>query len=328
MTHQRQERWHALRYSEGRGPRQEHALRSTSGRATRAAFTLIELIVVITLILVLAGMGVLFLPSIGESARAAQGGTMLQQWVLTAKQKALRDQVPCGIRLVPYRDPVTGAMDYANIRECQFIELPDDFGVGPSTTKGNLSGTVGLTFVDIDMQLTDQIAAGDYLEVLGGGEPHRITAITHNGASTKLSLANALPYTIHATKGYRIIRAARVTGDDVLQLPDSVVIDVSTNVSYTDPNGNVHLNLNPLPFANADKSIDILFAPTGEVISRGTTTDSINLWVRDINDPPSGTNSEQTILAIYARSGLTAAHPPAPGADPYAFVKDGRTSGK
>jgi type II secretory pathway pseudopilin PulG len=322
--------------------RQSHNLgQEHPARGRRAAFTLIELIVVISLIMILAGMGVLVLPSIGESARAAQGGTMLQQWVLTAKQKALRDQVPCGIRLVPYRDPVTGVMDYVNIRECQFIELPDDFGVSPSTAKGNLSGTVGRAFVYVDMHITDQIAAGDYLEILGGGEPHRVSGITYpapatvppvpappNPASTKVSLANALPYSVHSTKGYRIIRAARVTGDDVLQLPDSVVIDIGTNVSYTDPNGNVHLNLNSLPFPNADKSIDILFAPTGEVISRGTTTDSINLWVRDINDPPSGTNGEQTILAIYTRSGLTAAHPPAPGADPYAFIKDGRTSGK
>ena len=68
----------------------------------RSAFTLVELLVVITLIMILAGMAAAFLPAIGDSARQAQAGTMLQQWILTAKQKALRDQVPCGLRLIPY----------------------------------------------------------------------------------------------------------------------------------------------------------------------------------------------------------------------------------
>src|SRR5262245_50566399 len=73
--------------------------------APRCAFTLIELLVVVTLIAILAAIGVAFLPAIGDASRQAQAATMLQQWILTAKQKALRDQVPYGVRLLPYIDP-------------------------------------------------------------------------------------------------------------------------------------------------------------------------------------------------------------------------------
>src|SRR5205085_385713 len=74
---------------------------------SRSAFTLIELLVVVILFVILAGIAATFLPAIGETARQAQAGTMLQQWILTAKQRALRDQLPCGLRLFPYVDPNT-----------------------------------------------------------------------------------------------------------------------------------------------------------------------------------------------------------------------------
>src|SRR5438552_11730667 len=93
----------------------------------RSAFTLVELLVVITLIMILAGLAAAFLPTIGDSARQAQAASMLQQWILTAKQKALRDQVPCGLRLIPYTDPTTGVTNLNQVRECKYIEQPDDF---------------------------------------------------------------------------------------------------------------------------------------------------------------------------------------------------------
>jgi Tfp pilus assembly protein FimT len=277
----------------------------------RAAFTLVELLVVIALIMILAGLAAAFLPAIGESARAAQGGTMLQQWILTAKQKALRDQVPCGLRLLP------GATNGTQVTTCQFIEQPDDFPlVSGSTVK-----TVGtnLSQVTVSLNLTNEVAANDYLEVLGSGLMHKILTVNGSGTTTTLTLASPLPFAITTpTQQYRIVRAPRVTGDDLLQLPSSVIIDLSTNTTYG----------NPLPTVNSDGSYDILFAPSGEVISPGTTTANINLWVCDTFTPATPGAGDQTIIAIYVRSGATAAQPPAPGTTPYTFITDGRTSGK
>jgi prepilin-type N-terminal cleavage/methylation domain-containing protein len=287
----------------------------------RDGFTLIELLVTITLIMIIAGLGVAFLPTIGDTARQAQAASMLQQWISIAKHKALRDQVPCGIRLNPLVDPVTKKVNAAQSRQCQFIEQPDDFAFPPTSSVGALSATAGQTSVTINSPLGDQIAPGDYLEILGVGLVYRITALRADATKTQVQLGQRrpMPYDINGTKLYRVIRAPRVAGDDLLALPDPVTIDLSTNARYG----------SSLPTANVDGSYDILFSPTGAVISPGLTTESINLWVRNASAAVASTSDgEQTILAIYVRSGLVAAHPPAPGADPYAFIKDGRTSGK
>jgi prepilin-type N-terminal cleavage/methylation domain-containing protein len=289
-----------------------------------SGFTLVELLVVITLIMILAGLAAAFLPAIGETARQAQAATMLQQWILTAKQKALRDQVPGGIRLFPFVDQSTGKIDVSQSRTCQFIEQPDDFGVSPTSKTGSLSANAGQPYVTITMPLTNQVSAGDYLEILGCGLMRKITGLSPaasspNSTQVHLSPRSPMPYNVNPTKQYRIVRAPRVTGDDLLVLPDPVMIDLSTNARFG----------SSLPTPNGDGSYDILFSPSGAVISPGLTTDSINLWVRDATSAAaSTTDGEQTILAIYVRSGLAAAHPPAPGRDPYAFIKDGRTSGK
>src|SRR5262245_31535198 len=66
----------------------------------RGGFTLIELVVVMTLILALAAITVAFLPKVQESQRASTGADHLQGALLIAKQRALRDQAPRGLRLL------------------------------------------------------------------------------------------------------------------------------------------------------------------------------------------------------------------------------------
>lgn len=300
----------------------------------RCAFTLIELLVVIALIMILAGLAVAFLPTIGENARVANGAGQLQQMLLTAKQKALRDRVPCGVRLLPFVDTVaSGGTGRTLVTTCVYIEKPDDFPltVGSTVTVAptNLSQAI------VSLALNGQVEVNDYLEVMGNGLMHRIIGINVTPAAiTVLTLNSPMLYPLAATTQYRIVRLPRVTGDDVTTLPgndpqnsqllslQSVVIDLSTNVNFN----------NTLPSLNADGSLDILFSPSGAVISQGVTTDTINLWVREYADVkanpiPVAGNGQQTILGVYVRSGLCAAHPPAPGANPYQYLQDGRTSG-
>src|SRR5437868_2093965 len=81
------------RFGEGAGGR------GSCGR--RHGFTLVELLVVMGLLLVLAALAVMIIPSISNDQRATQGATQLQQWLEIAKQRAMRDRAPRGIRLVP-----------------------------------------------------------------------------------------------------------------------------------------------------------------------------------------------------------------------------------
>src|SRR5450755_3587190 len=156
-------------------------------RTNRTAFTLIELLVVIALIMILAGLAAAFLPAIGESARAATAASDLQQLVLTAKQKALRDQIPVGIRLLPFRDPLTGAVDPSQVRQCQFIEQPDDY---PGSTGSTVA--VNGNIVTVTANVGSQVANGDYLEVLGSGLMHQIVSVKPNATST-LTIRTPVP---------------------------------------------------------------------------------------------------------------------------------------
>src|SRR5438552_67707 len=100
----------------------------------RSGFTLVELLVVIILILTLAAIAVAFVPRVNERRRAAQGAEQLQGWLLQAKQRALRDRVPTGIRLQPgTRLPTATVPNTLFVTDLQYIQKPDDFGGGQLT---------------------------------------------------------------------------------------------------------------------------------------------------------------------------------------------------
>jgi hypothetical protein len=121
---------------------------------------------------------------------------------------------------------------------------------------------------------------------------------------------------------FRIIRSPRIAGDEQLTLPTSIVIDFNTN---NNTNYGPNFGNNPLPLtmdANGNAtSLDLLFAPSGAVVTPGVATDFLALWVRNTNsnDPM---QLGPTIIAVWARTGLITANPPNDGsADPYLFVR-------
>lgn len=300
---------------------------STRITQRHSGFTLIELLVVIFLMLTLAALTVAFFPGINEQARAARGGVVLQGWINVAKQRALRDQSPRGLRLwLDSASNIVGAY--------QYIEVPDDFSRGAIATepadRSKIVFTVNLTGGSSN---PEEWAAkpGDYLEVLGGGLAHMITFVD-SSTGVNVTLASPLPFDLSSTSNYRIRRAPRVVADEILELPDGVGVDIGTNEL---------LPKNPLPIvtdSSGNKYLDILFAPSGEVITPGVTTASFNLWVRDTTEPSLGAydalgnvRRDPTIIAVYVRSGFVAAHPPYPDptyAQRYKYVDDGRSSGK
>src|SRR5262245_33314561 len=72
----------------------------------REAFTLVEMLVVISMILLLAAVAILFVPRMNERQHASRGADRLQACLLIARMRALRYQQPRGIRITPV--PVGG----------------------------------------------------------------------------------------------------------------------------------------------------------------------------------------------------------------------------
>src|SRR5690348_16495762 len=96
-------------------------------QSIRRGLTLVELLTVMALMAILAALAIRFLPTGAASARESRAGMSLQGWLNIAKQRALRDQAPRGLRLfiaqggVPIR-----SIKVPGIVECQYLETPDD----------------------------------------------------------------------------------------------------------------------------------------------------------------------------------------------------------
>ncbi|HXG09621.1 MAG TPA: prepilin-type N-terminal cleavage/methylation domain-containing protein [Gemmataceae bacterium] len=71
----------------------------------RPGFTLTEMLVAIVIIVIVAAITAALVPRIGQQERAARGADRLQRWLLIAKQRALSERTPVGLRLKPVDIP-------------------------------------------------------------------------------------------------------------------------------------------------------------------------------------------------------------------------------
>lgn len=349
-------------------------------KQNRAGYTLIELLVVITMVGILAGLTIAFWGPT-SSSRVPTAASQLQSWLNIAKQRAVRDQAPRGLRLwlaqsVPdvappwdmartynvYETVSVAAPPYlycciqTNINappatspaywipwrvatDCQYVEQPDDFsggtiqsGLPPSPGPGytvqntifmsadptNGYGVAALPYKNDPNWIYWSVQPEDYLEVLATGLMHKIlqVGVPSGGgiASNYLLISPPLTYPIlQATGNYRIVRAPRAVGDTTLQLVSDTVIDLNTNPAFG----------NPLPTDPSGLFVDILFSPSGGVMSRGVTTANLNLWVRapDAVAPADPYRGEPVIISVFVRTGAVAAFQRAlPPAAPYSLV--------
>jgi prepilin-type N-terminal cleavage/methylation domain-containing protein len=328
--------------------------------AHRHGFTLIELLVVISFLVVLATLTVAVLPRLQERARASRGGDLLHGWFLEAKQMALRDRGPRGLRLLVQVDPQYGLV----VRQAQYIQQPDNFtgGVlvfdtpGTPTAMQNKATIIGVALDGGFPQpptyppdlLQYPVQPGDYLQVQGGqahlithvyppnpvaGTPGYVLTATTLWDPVNLPPAPATATPPYSTAEYQIIRQPRpITGEPVLDLPNDVVIDMNPPPNqHSVPDGTVAVT------TLSGLSYDILFTPSGTVTGAiGESTGKIILWVRDPGQDPDQPG-DQPLIVIFCRTGRSGGYPvnfnPAlyptgnPGAFPYYYVLDPRATG-
>jgi prepilin-type N-terminal cleavage/methylation domain-containing protein len=310
----------------------------------RPGVTLIELLVVIGIITALATMIVAIAPRFGERQRASRGAGQLQSWLNLAKQRALRDRRPVGIRM-PY------LANSSYVTELQYVELPDE-GVGgtvtvpyppssPNTAPDYhiIKFVTTVSFAPNDPQLQNSpsalIQTGDAITFpdrpLGVYAMRRIAPtnlppapddsvafiskdMTANPPlyTYRVRLDQALPQANFTTQSHIFSRKARpVVGEPVLQLPKDIAIDITSTAAGAYPQWYRMFPAAANPHGN--QPFDILFSPAGQVIgAEGNLGSRICLWVRDVSlgDPgpsqlPPGYN---TLITIYTRTGHVTAH--------------------
>jgi len=309
----------------------------------RGAFTLVEMLVVIAIIIVIAALAATFAPRVNDDQNLTRAVDNLEQWLLTAKMRAKRDGLATGLRFV--QAPGDANSIYGpSYSQFQYIQQPEPiagYSGGPTLVSAS-NGIV--TFSGVDFSLGGipypnqwLVQPGDYLEVNGGGvyiigqvSPHSpgntlvlgvpnpsnpyVNSPTPSAYDLALSLT--LP-----TTNFRILRQPRILiGEEPLTLPNNYAANFSPipNSGSTLPGTNVALGPSGYP--------EILFSPTGAVI--GTNAGTPILWISvwdttmEVPDP-----NRVGIVGIQGRSGFIGAYSVSLSGNPFLFVQMARESG-
>jgi prepilin-type N-terminal cleavage/methylation domain-containing protein len=238
---------------------------NTPHRSARRAFTLVELLIVMALILLLAALAVVFYPDLSTSERARRGALNIQGWMLIAKQRAKRDGLPTGLRFLTYSTMAPTGRNCTFCNQIVYIQQPPDFAVGRCTATSAPDVTPMTATLNTNVQASQysqtgaedefDIQNGDYFELYGGGFVRQILSVSvttspspsstltmlYNNplaGSTQLSMpmlgsttSPSVPATSPTNAGpnYRVIRQPReLPGEPVLTLPNNVAIDLTS----------------------------------------------------------------------------------------------------
>jgi prepilin-type N-terminal cleavage/methylation domain-containing protein len=112
-------------------------------RTVRRGFTLVELLVAMSIIVVLTSIVLLVMSNIGERDGTTDAAGLTRQWLMISKARAGRDNAPRGIRLIvdPTKSPPQSPFW---VTELQYIEAP--LVITPNPTPGqSLSPTLPLS---------------------------------------------------------------------------------------------------------------------------------------------------------------------------------------
>lgn len=126
----------------------------------RGAFTLVEMIVVLAIILTIAALAAAFMPRVQDSTNLTRTVDSFEQWLLTAKMRAKHDQLATGIRFIPSQNDINPNNPFLSASgtysEFQYIQQPDPL-TGGSLSHLQTPGSVVWTTASGTLYLTGGI---------------------------------------------------------------------------------------------------------------------------------------------------------------------------
>jgi prepilin-type N-terminal cleavage/methylation domain-containing protein len=146
----------------------------------RRGFTLIEMLVVMTLIIVLATIAVLVAPRFSETQRISLAGGQVQGWLFTAKQRAYRDKLVRGLRPLTFistsPNPIAGP-------GTQTV-TPVSMGTNPGPPEGIHVGS---------LLLIDRLGSPEFVTVIATPSPTSFTATFSQAHAAGFWIDDAYP---------------------------------------------------------------------------------------------------------------------------------------
>jgi prepilin-type N-terminal cleavage/methylation domain-containing protein len=334
-------------------------------RNQRKAFTLLELLVVVGIIVVLASLTAAFLPSLRQSNNAAKAAQMVQGQLSLAKMKAMRDHGVRGIRLIP------NEFDPTVCTEIAFVEQPPDLGfsttyysspIGILSLKYSIAFTINASSLveanilgdssflhppptaSVKSFATETVELGDYLQAIHNGNVYtaKIIGITAAKvtldkplsplmASTVLTPPTSAPVKV---TDFKIIRKVRpLAGEETVQLPPNMTIDLKA-CNPLPPNPILTAAFPAAQSSGAWYALNSNGIPTAtdfyyEVMfnSSGSLAASSGRNVILYVRPLDGKPDEHAVIAVHSSTGQIVVHPVGPTGSPYLYTTDGKGSG-
>ncbi len=312
-----------------------------SRRTSRDGTTLLELLVVIGIMLVLIGLSAAILPALRQKHNSTKAAGQMQGWLSIAKQTAIRDRAPRGVRLI--RASLNPAdPEYNLVRSVQYVEVPDPGRFSPLQTgvvqpfliisqnaandfdnytvvvssTSSTWDTVGALPGDFLMISKNNNANTYFFEIQSFTGPLTANLTARSGLQGLLTPPSMMQpkYTGSPESEFMVIRRARpLVGEKALQLAANTAIDLRycaiAKPQTSTPPFTMYAQLS-LPlclnsgYEGGQACLDILFSADGEML--GTVTDKIVLCVT----PDAGKAGGPTLIAIYARTGAIMIQPP------------------
>jgi prepilin-type N-terminal cleavage/methylation domain-containing protein len=290
--------------------------RTPKGWPSRSAFTLIEMLIVVSIMMILVAAGATAMRPANDSRRVREAARAINVYLSSARNHAMETGRPCGVMLRRFQGTPSAVM---NLDQC---EVPAPYCGDTETatmsvqrsastiTHGSYlcdyTATFGADFTVSLVHVGDLIQfnqQGPFYTIAGpstandGKTGDAITSPNTLDLAEDTSIGRLFPWTTSTTVTYRILRAPTKGAAAPLQLPASSVIDL--DASGIDNTGVI--------FGDGvwTNTVMILFDPTGAVncvYARGTrysVTNSIFLLVgkreRTLNTTYAATNDEQTM---------------------------------
>jgi len=301
--------------------RQDDRRRQDRNPGSRSAFTLVEMLVVITIMLVMMGVTVAVINVSVEGERIRSGASQVQSYLAGARDRAAFAGRPCGVRFI------LDELDDTLVRSMLYIQVPDDWQQGSfivndvqgdpkssqlveeSTTDwGDLSLLLNTT----QLRKPKIMIQGHWYTVVSTG---LLPTVTPKRLIIRPRFRGSVGTRVEEGD-YRLrLQPTIMPGQEPVLLPAGVVIDLDMCRRMRTSAPAETLPLGWYTNNTYLAALDILFSPNGTVIGPEASKGVIHLLVNDVTDAnqnlfpidPLGATirnqSDKRVVTLFTRTG-------------------------